>query len=45
MAPCVFGMKTVCVLLAFAGHVRIIEMAKLKYEIIIYIFMKHLADF
>ena len=45
MVPSVFDMETVGVFQAFAGHVCIIERAKLKYEIIIYILMKHLDDF
>ena len=45
MALCVFDMETVGVLQAFAGHVRIIYRAELKYKIVIYIFMKHLDDF
>ena len=45
MAPCVSDMESVGVLQAFVGHVRIFERAKLKYEIIICIFMKHSDGF
>ena len=45
MALWVFNMDTVGILQAFAGHVHTIKRPKLRYEVIIYIFTKHLDDF